>query len=207
MASTVSPAVSVADTVSARQPCKLPSSQASYLTQSQKLERAVSASTPILVPDTIDLQTPGEDPVREEQALAKKVRAAAEKHGVFLVTNHGIDKQLMQDLKAALRILFNMPKEEHAVLTMPPSAEVDRFLYGYTEVWGERIYSLQGLAAYSRPTAARGVLHRAVAYPPPRRLQAAQTSRPTRAKSLALPRARERTLSTTLRICGLCPVK
>ena len=52
--------------------------------------------------------------------------------------------ELIKELKAALRELFLMPAEEHSVLTMPPSADTDRLMYGYTEVFGERVYSLAG---------------------------------------------------------------
>ena len=37
-----------------------------------------------------------------------------------------------------------MPAEEHSVLPMPPSADTARLMYGYTEVFGERVYSLAG---------------------------------------------------------------
>jgi len=76
------------------------------------------------------------------------VRAAAEKYGVFMVKHHGIDKKLMKELKEALHELFLLPAEEHSVLTMPPSAETDRLMYGYTQVFGERIYSLAGIRQY-----------------------------------------------------------
>lgn len=117
---------------------------------SQKMERAVSSNEVPLVPDVIDFQsiTPQDDEsvVHQEQQLAMDVRAAAEKYGVFMVKNHGIDKKLMKELKEALHELFLLPAEEHSVLTMPPSAETDRLMYGYTEVFGERVYSLAGRA-------------------------------------------------------------
>ena len=112
------------------------------------MERAVRDGEVPLVPDVIDIQSlatqDSESILQQEQQLAKDVRVAAEKYGVFMVKNHGIDKQLIKELKAALRELFLMPAEEHSVLTMPPSADTDRLMYGYTEVFGERVYSLAG---------------------------------------------------------------
>ena len=59
------------------------------------MERAVRDGEVPLVPDVIDIQSlatqDSESILQQEQQLAKDVRVAAEKYGVFMVKNHGID--------------------------------------------------------------------------------------------------------------------